>query len=128
MLRTSSSGSSASRARGERAVAEQRGRVGRLELAEQVDVLRADLERRAARREHAQVGGRRDEEGHQLGHGVDDVLAVVEHEQARPLRQPLRDAAADVEALLGRQRPLRADRVAHAEHGADLADDVLGGR
>ena len=28
-------------------------------------------------------------------------------------------------ALLGRQRPPGADRVAHAEHGADLADDVL---
>ena len=128
MLRTMLLGQLGVGARGERAVAEQRGRVGRLELAEQVDVLRADLERRAARREHAQVGGRRDEEGHQLGRGVDDVLAVVEHEQARALRQPLRDAAADVEALLGRQRPLRADRVAHAEHGADLADDVLGRR
>ena len=40
--------------------------------------------------------------------------------------EPLRDAAADVGALLRRQRPLRADRVAHAEHGADLADHVLG--
>ena len=29
-------------------------------------------------------------------------------------------------ALLRRQRSLRADRVAHVEHGADLADDVLG--
>ena len=31
-------------------------------------------------------------------------------------------------ALLGRQRPAGADRVAHAEHRADLADDVLGAR
>ena len=115
-----------SRARREGAVAEQRGGVGRPELAEQVDVLRGDLERRAARREHTQVGGRRDEEGHQLGHRPDDVLAVVEHDEARPLRQPLRDAAAEVEALLRRQRPLRADRVAHVEHGAHLADDVVG--
>ena len=114
------------RARREGAVAEQRGRVVRPQLAEQVDVLRGDLERRAARREHAQVGGRGDEEGHQLGHRFDDVLAVVEHDEARALRQPLRDAAAEVGALLGRQRALRADRVAHVEHGAHLADDVLG--
>ena len=126
MLRTRSLRQLGSRARRERAVAEQRGRVGRLELAEQIDVLRGDLERRAARREHTQVGGRRDEEGHQLGHRSDDVLAVVEHDEARSLRQPLRDAAAEVEALLRRQRSLRADRVAHAEHGAHLADDVLG--
>ena len=54
------------------------------------------------------------------------MLAVVEHDEARSLRQPLRDAAAEVAALLRRQRPLRADRVAHVEHGAHLADDVLG--
>ncbi len=126
MLRTRASGSSAC---GRAASARSRNSAAAsavLELAEQVDVLRRDLERSAAGREDAQVGGRRDEEGHELGHRVDEVLAVVEHEQARPLRQPLRDAAAQVEALLGRQRPLRADRVAHAEHRADLADDVLG--
>ena len=126
MLRTSSSGSSApgraASARSQNSAAASAGS----ELAEQIDVLRGDLERRAARREHAQVGGRRDEEGHQLGHRFDDVLAVVEHDQARSLRQPLRDAAAEVGALLRRQRSLRADRVAHLEHGADLADDVLG--
>ena len=70
--------------------------------------------------------GRGDEEGDQVGDGVDDVLAVVEHEQGRPCVELLRDAAADVGPLLGRERSRRADRVAHAEHRADLADDVLG--
>ena len=101
-------------------------RVGNLELVEQVDALGGDRQRRTARGEHAQVGGRRDEERHQLGDRADEVLAVVEHEQARRLREPLRDAAAEVGALLGREVSAAADRVAHAQDRADLGDDVLG--
>ena len=89
-------------------------------------MLGGDRQRRAARRQHAQVGRRRDEERHELGDRLDDVLAVVEHEQARRLGEPLRDPRAEVGALLGRQRAAGADRVADAEHRADLADDVLG--
>ena len=42
------------------------------------------------------------------------------------LVEELGDAGADVVALLGGEHPAAADRVAHAERRADLADDVLG--
>ena len=53
-----------------------------VELAEQVDALGGDRQRRAARGEHPQFGRRRDQERHELGHRPDQVLAVVEHQQA----------------------------------------------
>ena len=43
----------------------------------------------------------------------------------RRLVEDLRDPGADVVALLGGEHPAATDRVAYAERGADLADDVL---
>ena len=90
------------RPRGDRPLAEQLRRVARLQLAEQVDALGGDRERRAAGGEHAQVGRRRDQEGGELGRRLDQVLAVVQDQQARRLREPLRDPRPDVGPLLAR--------------------------
>ena len=56
---------------------------------------------------------------------ADQVLAVVEHEQVGDCPSSLGDARPDVGALLGSANPAATDRIADAEHGADLADDVL---
>ena len=69
----------------------------------------------------------RDEEGHQVGDGLDDVLAVVEDEQGRRTGQGLGGPGAHVGALLGREHPAAAHRVAHPQRRADLTDDVVGG-
>jgi hypothetical protein len=60
-----------------------RAATARVELAEQVDALGGDRERRPAGGEHAQVGHGRDQERDEAGHRLDQVLAVVKHEQAR---------------------------------------------
>jgi hypothetical protein len=78
---------------GDRPLAEQLRRVARLELAERVDALGGDRERRAAGGEHAQVGRRRDQEGGELRGRLDQVLAVVQHQQARRLPEPLMRSA-----------------------------------
>ncbi len=127
MLVTSSLGELNARPRGHGPLAEEPRGVAGVKLAEQVDALGGDRERRAAGDEHAQVGGRRDEERDKAGHRLDQVLAVVEHQQARRLPEQLRDARPDVGALLRRQDPAAADRVADAERGPDLPRHVLGG-
>ena len=96
-----------------------------LQLAEQVDPLGGDREGRAAGGEHPQVGRRRDEEGDQPGDGLDQVLAVVKHQQRRRLPEQLRDARPHIGPLLRRQDPAAADRVANPERGPHLARDVL---
>ena len=71
-----------------------------------------------ARREHG--GGRagREEALGELGHGVDDVLAVVEHQKRAPAGEP-----ADDRRLQGLLRPL-----GHAERGGDgLRNRVVAG-
>src|SRR5581483_3630141 len=95
------------------------------ELAQEVDPLGGDRQRRSAGREHAEVGRLQHEERDKVGDPVDEVLAVVEDEQARCLPEPLRDPAAKVGALRGRQRAPAADRVTYPESRADLRDDVL---
>jgi len=107
------------------ALAEQARRVLGRELTERVDALGRDRERRPARGQHPQVGGGGDEERDELGDRADDVLAVVEDEQGRRLVQALGDAATQVGALGGGERPPAAERVAHAQDRADLGDDVL---
>jgi hypothetical protein len=84
-----------------------------------------DRQRRAAGRDDAQVARGGDEERDEVRDGLDEVLAVVEHEQRRRLVEVLRDAGPDVGPLLAGERAAADDRVADAEHRADLADDVL---
>ena len=90
---------------GHRPLLEQPGGVAGVQLAEQVDALGGDRERRPAGDEHAQVGRRGDQERDQAGHRLDQVLAVVQHQQGRRLPEQLRDARPDVGALLPRSGP-----------------------
>ena len=99
--------------------------VAGFQLAEQVDALSGDRERSPAGGEHPQVGCYRDEERHQIGDRPDQVLAIVQHQQGRRLAEQLRDPRPDVGPLLGGQDPAAANRVADAERGPDLADDIL---
>jgi hypothetical protein len=101
-------GQAHARPRGDSALAEELDGVGRAQLAELVDVLGGDGERGAAGGEHAQVGHGDDQERHELGDRPDQVLAVVQDEEARGLPELLGDARADVGALRGRQRAARA--------------------
>ncbi len=112
--------------RGDRPLAEQLRRVAHLQLAEQVDALGGDRERRAAGGQHAQVGRGRDQEGGEFRGRLDQVLAVVQDQQARRLPEPLRDPRPDVGSLLGGQGPAGADRVTDAEDGPDFDRDILG--
>jgi hypothetical protein len=109
----------------DRTPAEQLGRVAGAQLGERVDALGRDGERGPARGEDAQVRGGRDEERHQVGHGLDDVLAVVEDQQRGRPAEVLRDAGPHVGALGGGEGAAGARRVAHAQRRPDLADDVL---
>ena len=85
----------------------------------------AIAERRAGGGDDAEPAAGGDQVGDQVGDRRDDVLAVVEDQQRRRLVEDLRDPGADVVALLGGEHPAAAHRVADAERGADLADDVL---
>ena len=77
---------------GDRPFAEQLSRVGRAELAQRVDALGRDRQRRPAGGEHPQVGRGGDEERGELGRRLDQVLAVVKHQQPGRLAEALRDA------------------------------------
>ena len=126
--RTASSSQRYAGARGRGALREQvRGGVLG-ELAEREDPLGRDRERRPGGGDHPQLAAGGDQEGDQVGDRLDDVLAVVEDQQRRRLVEQLGDPGADVVALLGGEHPAAAHRVADAERGADLADDVLGRR
>ena len=59
---------------------EQRDRVGDRERFEGIDGLAVEPQRKLAGGEDAQVRGGVQQAGGQVGHGVDDVFAVVEHE------------------------------------------------
>jgi hypothetical protein len=120
-------GETHARSRGDRPLAEQLGRVARLQFAERVDALGGDRQRGPAGGEDAQVGRGRDQEGGELGRRLDQVLAVVQDQQARGLREPLRDPGPDVGPLLGGQGPVAADRVTDAEDGPDFDRDILVG-
>ena len=108
------------------ALAEQVGGGLLAELAQREDPLGRDRERRAGGGHDAEPAAGGDQVGDQVGDRRDDVLAVVEDQERRRLVEDLRDPGADVVALLGGEHPAAADRVADAERGADLADDVLG--
>jgi len=64
-------------------------RAGRVERTDGADHLALDGEALPARRQHDGVGGGAQQLVHQAGDGVDDVLAVVEHQQRAPARQRL---------------------------------------
>ena len=105
---------------------EQPGRVAGAEFGERVDALGGDGQGRAAGGEHAQVRDDGDEVGHEPGHGLDQVLAVVQDQQARRLPEHLGDARPQVGPSLGGQDPAAGDGVADAEDGPDLGRDVFG--
>ncbi len=112
--------------RGPGSLPEQLGCRVVVELREGEDPLGGDREGRPGRGHHAQAGARRHQEGHEVGDGLDHVLAVVEDEQGRCRAQCLCGPGSNVVALLGREHPPAAHRVAHAQGRPDLADDVVG--
>ena len=68
-------------ARGRRALDEEVRRGVRVERRNRDQLLTGHTESLAARREHVHARAGGEERGHQIGDGVDDVLAVVEHHQ-----------------------------------------------
>jgi len=109
-----------------RAVAEQRDGVGHAELGQRVDALGGDRQRRAARGEHPQVPGGRDQVGDQVRDRLHQVLAVVEDEQRRSEVELPGDPGAHVGELPRAEPPAPGHRVADAERRPDLAEQVLG--
>jgi hypothetical protein len=81
-----------------------------VELGQRVDHLGRQAQRRPAGGQDAEPGRPRDERAHQLGGRVDDVLAVVEHEQGRTGAEGLDDTV----------------HVGHTEARSHLAGDVTG--
>ena len=107
------------------ALHEQLPGVDRGELAQRDRALGGQPQRRPAGGQHLQVAGRREQEGHQRGHRLEDVLAVVEDQQGRPRVELLRQPAAYV-GLLGRgEREPGRHRAPDAEGRADRDHDVV---
>ena len=107
------------------ALHEQLPGVDRGELAQRDRALGRQPQRRPAGGQHLQVAGRREQEGHQRGHRLEDVLAVVEDQQGRPRVELLRQPAAYV-GLLGRgEREPGRHRAPDAEGRADRDHDVV---
>ena len=73
----------------------------------------------------AEVAGGHQQEGDQRGHGVEHVLAVVEHEQRRDRVELLGDPGAHVGLLRRREGAPAGHRVPDAQRRADLGDDVV---
>ena len=116
------------RSGGPRPAYEELAPVGDRELAEVEHPLRGDAERRAARGDDAEVAGGHEQVGHQRGHRVEQVLAVVEDEQGRDGVELLGDPTAHVGELRRRESTTAGHRVADPQSGPDLGDHVLPGR
>ena len=113
-------------ARGRGALAEQLDGVVEAELRQLVDPLGREPERGPGGGEHPQRRRPGDQHRDQVGDRLDEVLAVVEDQQRRR-GADLVDDPADQVGTTGRGRGQPAgDRLADAEHVADLDGDALG--
>ena len=106
---------------------EQLGGVAGGQLAERHRALGGQPQRRPAGRQHLQVARGRQQEGDERGDRLEDVLAVVEHQQGRAGVELRRDPTAYV-GLLGRREASAGSSPSRARRGrADGRHHVVAG-
>ncbi len=98
---------------------------GRTERLERVDELGGEPERRPARREHHEPGRRAEQVGGPARGAVEDVLAVVQHEQRRASAYPVEHLLAQLGRGQAVGEPPGAGRRRDAQAVGQRHDDVV---